>query len=607
MKFLLFSLLLLCGASAAAADDIRLAEDPQWLALVHYRPGVFSGCRGTIDSEDFYLAENGRTDPAAELEATVRLFAQGDDKDKICRFPARYIFLKNKGMVDKIDVKCEEFDRFKKDLRPAGATLLFTDAYMNNPSSLFGHTLLRIDTARKGTQLLAHGVSYGAFTKGAEGTLLYAVKGLAGGYYGGWTVKPYYDVINMYNNIENRDIWEMKLNFSPAELEMLVAHLWEVGHTRTRYYFFTKNCSYMLLEVLDAVRPEAGLAARFPLHAIPLDTAKAVYRSPGLVKGVSYRPSRRTRIVFQARRMTAAQRQSLLPAAEGKTAAVSDLTEKERAEVLETAYQYVQYLYVAEDIELAEYRRRSFALLSARSRLQVPAGAKEEKPVGRTPFAAHESMRVSVGAGSRNGNAFQEFAFRPAYHSLEDDDFGLLPGAEINFLNLRLRRYDRTDKTVLNRLDVLGIRSLSPADELFSPLSFTVSLALAREEDPATGREGYVLNGSVGAGKTVAAADNLYFYALAGVAGGYGGFLPRNQYAAIELTAGLFAGFDRLKLLAEAKKSFSSSSFAERIRYRAEAGMPLAKNWSLAAEYLFDDNAGKDNDEEFSVSVRYYF
>ena len=221
MKFLLFSLLLLCGASAAAADDIRLAEDPQWLALVHYRPGVFSGCRGTIDSEDFYLAENGRTDPAAELEATVRLFAQGDDKDKICRFPARYIFLKNKGMVDKIDVKCEEFDRFKKDLRPAGATLLFTDAYMNNPSSLFGHTLLRIDTARKGTQLLAHGVSYGAFTKGAEGTLLYAVKGLAGGYYGGWTVKPYYDVINMYNNIENRDIWEMKLNFSPAELEML--------------------------------------------------------------------------------------------------------------------------------------------------------------------------------------------------------------------------------------------------------------------------------------------------------------------------------------------------------------------------------------------------
>ena len=185
MKFLLFSLLLLCGASAAVADDIRLAEDPQWLALVHYRPGVFSGCRGTIDSEDFYLAENGRTDPAAELEATVRLFAQGDDKDKICRFPARYIFLKNKGMVDKIDVKCEEFDRFKKDLRPAGATLLFTDAYMNNPSSLFGHTLLRIDTARKGTQLLAHGVSYGAFTKGAEGTLLYAVKGLAGGYYGG--------------------------------------------------------------------------------------------------------------------------------------------------------------------------------------------------------------------------------------------------------------------------------------------------------------------------------------------------------------------------------------------------------------------------------------
>ena len=81
--------------------------------------------------------------------------------------------------------------------------------------------------------------------------------------------------------------------------------------------------------------------------------------------------------------MTAAQRQSLLPAAEGKTAAVSDLTEKERAEVLETAYQYVQYLYVAEDIELAEYRRRSFALLSARSRLQV----RKRRKAGRQDAA----------------------------------------------------------------------------------------------------------------------------------------------------------------------------------------------------------------------------
>ncbi|MFR8206372.1 MAG: DUF4105 domain-containing protein [Alphaproteobacteria bacterium] len=58
-----------------------------------------------------------------------------------------------------------------------------------------------------------------------------------------------------HNNIENRDIWEYNLDFTPEELDFFVAHLWEVGHAQSKYYFFTRNCSYMLMETLDAVRP----------------------------------------------------------------------------------------------------------------------------------------------------------------------------------------------------------------------------------------------------------------------------------------------------------------------------------------------------------------
>ena len=159
----------------------------------------------------------------------------------------------------------------------------------------------------------------------------------------------------------------------------------------------------------------------------------------------------------------------------------------------------------------------------------------------------------------------------------------------------------------MDRLDILGIRSLAPADELFSPRSFTIALNISRENDPLTGGEGYVLNGGVSAGKTIAAADSLYFYAMGGVAGGYGGFLPRNQYAAFELTTGLFAGWGSLKLLAEATKSFSSSRFADRMRYRAEVGVSLTQNWGVAAEYLYDENEKGEDDEEFVTSVRYYF
>ncbi|MBA2252841.1 MAG: DUF4105 domain-containing protein [Nitrospirales bacterium] len=40
---------------------------------------------------------------------------------------------------------CERFHNWYHDLNPQSITLVFPSAYMNNPSSMFGHTLLRID------------------------------------------------------------------------------------------------------------------------------------------------------------------------------------------------------------------------------------------------------------------------------------------------------------------------------------------------------------------------------------------------------------------------------------------------------------------------------
>lgn len=79
-----------------------------------------------------------------------------------------------------------------------------------------------------------------------------------------------------------------------------------------------------------------------------------------------------------------------------------------------------------------------------------------------------------IGTGGRNGEAFQEIQYRPAYHSLTDDNYGFLRGAEINFLNATLRHYDNRDKTVLQKLDLVGIKSLSPADLMFLPTSYTI-------------------------------------------------------------------------------------------------------------------------------------
>jgi hypothetical protein len=53
----------------------RLAERREWLDLGHYRPDLVGpGWTSLIDSPQFFTAANGKTDPAAELEATIAAF-----------------------------------------------------------------------------------------------------------------------------------------------------------------------------------------------------------------------------------------------------------------------------------------------------------------------------------------------------------------------------------------------------------------------------------------------------------------------------------------------------------------------------------------------------
>src|SRR3569833_2505610 len=59
----------------AEAHANSLATTREWLALVHYRANlIFPGVTGQADDDHFYLAADGKTNPAAELDATLRVF-----------------------------------------------------------------------------------------------------------------------------------------------------------------------------------------------------------------------------------------------------------------------------------------------------------------------------------------------------------------------------------------------------------------------------------------------------------------------------------------------------------------------------------------------------
>lgn len=587
--------------SVAAAEN--LAYSDEWLKLLHYRKTSFSGYKGLAENPEFYVAaEKGRYNPELELKAEIKKFNEANNQDK-CRFPARFNFLHTKELVTGNLDNCLEYQHFMGDIKPNGITLLFTNAYMNNPASLFGHTLIRIDTKRKGTQMLAHGSNFGA-NSGTEYGFMFAFKGLLGGYDGVYSIMPYWEIINTYNNIENRDIWEYKLNLSADEQQKFVDHLYEMRSAKIRYYFLRKNCSYMILELLEAVRPELEITDKYHAWVIPLDTLKTIRDIPDLIGEINYRPARLTKIKHSLNNMSSKQYGAFIKAVKNADFENSDLSETEYSEVLETAYQYFQYQYIDKNLELREYRQKSFGVLRRRSKL--PKIEQNEDFAGENPYLSHDSMQISVAYGSYNKQTYEEFSVRPAYTALTDSSFGLVKGAQTEVFDSRWRYYNQKHRFVLQSFTPLKIKSLVPADRVFSPLSYSTDLSVKRELNPKNEKEGYVAHGSIGAGKTYNMFADFWIYGLAKIGGEYGGIIEKKYWLGVAPEIGIFKDFGDIRLHTFVSQTFADAKFGSRLQYHAEAAYGLSNNVSVKAAYFSSRNKGK-NQEDFSLSLHYNF
>jgi len=510
------------------AHQLHLASTSQWLELVHYRPNILSaGYTSFASGKTFFLAENGRKDPQAELDATLRAIAQPvteqADSHAQCRFIARYHWLKQKLAIPDEQlpqVHCKAFEEWYHNINPARVTLVFPSAYINNPSSMFGHTLLRIDPpeTESRTTLTSYSISYAAETTEFNG-LVFAIKGLTGGYHGFFSIQPYYDKVNEYSDLENRDIWEYELNFTPAEIRRLMEHAWELHKTAFDYYFLDENCSFQLLALLDVARPGMHLTAQFPLAVIPVDTIRAVLRQHDLLAGINYRPASRTNLSYWFSRMHKAQQDWVLDYSNSQATLqdprLGSLPLNEQAEILDVAYQYVQYKYRRRLIPQNVSAEKSLELLTQRSRISDTQPLPDAPQPATRPDQGHLSSRILLGYGEWDDRRFVQFTWRPAYHDLLDNDQGHVAGSQIDFLNLSLRKYSAEHSIQLENFTLINIFSITPTNRFFHALSWHFDTGFERLPiDPEPYKRDLVYSINGGAGYTYAASDNLRGYGM---------------------------------------------------------------------------------------------
>lgn len=514
------------------ANHLGLAQSNTWLNLGHYKKNIWGSYQSEADGRNFFVSPEGTNNPQAELEATLRGFLSATKRDLgkdqpqqsvRCQFPARWIYLSKSLGIDPKDIpdqRCPEFEKFQMRSQAESVTMVFASYNVSNPSSTFGHSLMRLNKAatKNSSPLLDLGVNYAA-NPSTTNPFLYAVFGLAGVFPGTFAAMPYFYKVREYSDFDARDLWEYNLDLTPAEVDMLVAHLWELGFTYFDYYFFTENCSYHMLSLLDVAAPRLNLLDRTRYWVIPADTIKTITRTPGLLKSVNFRPSLNK--ILQARldnfQESSDRKYYFSMAKDFNLSEIPDqLSPDRKAQILDAVIdrfdsQYFEAL-VNEDSAI---KAQKIKLLIARSRLPSAEPLAVTTAANDQPHLSHDSSRWGfTHLRSTSGNSRFEIQRRLALHDYLDPVDGYPETAKIEFFNIAVSgSWDRTD-FYLKNFDLVSVQTTKPINSLETPISWSGRIAVEKVNDERC-QMCLAGTGAAGAGLTVniLGRTNAYFMA----------------------------------------------------------------------------------------------
>ena len=403
-----------------------------------------------------------------------------------CAFIARFYWLRHQLEIDDTRLppqRCERFEQWLKELNPASITLIFPAAFMNNPVSMFGHSFLRIDQKNQTehTRILAYTINYAAEVPPNAG-VEFAFNGVFGGYQGFFSTIPYYIKVQEYRDIENRDIWEYRLNFSPEQIHRLLMHTWEMGNAYFDYYFFKENCAYHILSLLEIADPHFHLTAQFQFWTIPADTIRLLFQRPGFVQDISYRPAGSTKL--KRKRATIEHSEKLLLAQLTNDPSVAHqtnflkLAQHRQTFLLDLASDYLRYKSRTDKPLAEEYKTLNQSVLLNRSQIKVLSPPFSIAPFTLSPERGHATSRMGIGIGWRNNEIFEHVDIRAVYHDLLDPDPGYTPDSQIELGALSLRHYHRRHQFRIEKLTLVNVLSLAPIDSWFKGPSWKVKFGM---------------------------------------------------------------------------------------------------------------------------------
>lgn len=496
------------------AKQKKLSNTRAWNKLLHIEPNAIGFKKSQITDPKFFLSNKTHLNKYDELEATLRSFAEeasyykqmidapikkmekengqklvDHSQHPICRFPARLKWLRQqlaeaKGYWSSLPtVECVYHNVFMDAVRPKTVSFVFSSYYSDSPGSAFGHTFFRInksDFSTERQELLDYGVGYAANVTVSNG-FLYAMFGLVGGFTGSWTNIPYYYKVREYNDFEARDLWSYELNLTADEVEMLVLHLWEVGEHYYTYYFFSQNCAYHMLTVLEAAAPRLHLIEHVPFYyIIPSDSIKALFKEEGLVTNISFRPSVRKTFLERFQKMELKTQEDFKQYAKNgeKPKSFSSFSKEQQSYFLDTAIDLFDLRHPTQQMDgEKDKQKEKEKLLADRAAIDFISPTLKINPdLQDEPAKSHGSSRIGLNHLFRGKNDYSILSYRFAIHDLLDSQIGLPRNSQLEFFNFNFRL--KKNNLYLHDFFLFRVMNLNPINFFETKASWGVDIGV---------------------------------------------------------------------------------------------------------------------------------
>lgn len=596
----------------------ELAYAAPWLALMRYHQ-AYAGYYSEVQDPRFFLSGDKDSTPLAELRAAWLSLSQakvrdGDSEPTPCVFPARAEFLRRHGFaIPKL--ACPSFAKFKQELAASSASLVFAAAYANNPASMFGHTMLRLNKHKNtaaedqgratGQTLLNNSVAFLAQVDTQDDAVTYTINGVLGGYPGYYTFDPYYVTVAYYQDGESRDLWEYDLHLSQEQIDLLVANLFELTRQASfDYYFFSRNCAYQILSLLEVGSPGHDLVHSQPLIVLPNEVARTVQHHLAAGQKPQFRPSLKKSLLAAVAALNPERQEALRQLWDDPDRLGTALDQ----EVVDAYIKALNYRKFSSKNQLTpEEQQHLHQTLLHRSRLG-PSSTAMPAMRQTPPHEAHPPFKTSLALGHSQSQGFLGISLKPGLHDLLSNDHGFDVFSAIDYLQIELRRYTR-EAVRLERLLIAEVNAFTPYSIFAPEWSWRLKLGFERPDGSlADGAPQALAEGGVGLTMANSAENMAAFGLLLGRASmasqNYKARLGPGLYAGamLRLPEHAIYGLLGLKQTLDLLTTTSSSEIEAAVNFAPRLGFDMGVRFKAEAS-----TTRRERLRETAWSVGYYF